>query len=88
MTVATDVTVSLDGAVAVLCLDGAERMNAIGSHTYRALAAAVTDNLCEVRHDLLARVLGASGRAIQEAQSGSQGGSAALRTLHDGRDSV
>ena len=39
---ATDVTVSLDGGVAVLCLDGAERMNAIGSHTYRALAAAVT----------------------------------------------
>ena len=37
-----DVTVRLDGGVAVLCLDGAERMNAIGSHTYRALAAAVT----------------------------------------------
>ena len=39
----TGVTVRLDGGVAVLCLDGAERMNAIGSHTYRALAAAVTD---------------------------------------------
>lgn len=42
VTVATDVSVRLDGGVAVLCLDGAERMNAIGSHTYRALAAAVT----------------------------------------------
>ena len=42
VTMATDVTVRLDGAVAVLCLDGAERMNAIGSHTYRALAAAVS----------------------------------------------
>ena len=39
---ATNVTVRLDGEVAVLCLDGAERMNAIGSPTYRALAAAVT----------------------------------------------
>src|ERR1700747_100865 len=42
VTVATDVSVRLDGGVAVLCLDGAERMNAIGSHTYRALATAVT----------------------------------------------
>lgn len=40
VTVATDVTVRLDGGVAVLCLDGAERMNAIGSHTYRALGFA------------------------------------------------
>jgi enoyl-CoA hydratase/carnithine racemase len=43
MTVGTDVTVSLDDGVAVLCLDGAERMNAIGSHTCRALATAVAD---------------------------------------------
>lgn len=42
VTVATDVSVRLDGGVAVLCLDGVERMNAIGSHTYRALATAVT----------------------------------------------
>jgi enoyl-CoA hydratase/carnithine racemase len=41
--VATEVTVTLDGGVAVLRLDGADRMNAIGSHTYRALATAVSD---------------------------------------------
>jgi len=42
VTVATEVTVRPDGGVAVVCLNGAERMNAIGSHTYRALATAIT----------------------------------------------
>ena len=37
VTVATDVSVRLDGGVAVLCLDGAERMNAIAA--FRELRA-------------------------------------------------
>ena len=41
MTMATDVSIHLDDSVALLRLDGAERMNAISSHTYRALASAV-----------------------------------------------
>jgi enoyl-CoA hydratase/carnithine racemase len=62
MTDRTDVTVRLDGGVAVLCLDGAERMNAIGSHTYRALATAVTD----VEHNGQTRavVIHGAGRAF------------------------
>ena len=58
----TGVTVRLDGGVAVLCLDGAERMNAIGSHTYRALAAAVAD----VEHNGQTRavVIHGAGRAF------------------------
>jgi len=58
----TGVTVRLDGGVAVLCLDGADRMNAIGSHTYRALAAAVTD----AEHDGQTRavVIHGAGRAF------------------------
>ena len=41
MTVATGISVHLDGSVAVLRLDGAERMNAIGSATHQALTSAV-----------------------------------------------
>ena len=41
MTMATDVSLELDDSIALLRLDGEERMNAIGSHTYRALASAV-----------------------------------------------
>ena len=62
VTVATDVTVRLDGGVAVLCLDGAERMNAIGSHTYRALAAAVT--AVENNGQTRAVVIHGAGRAF------------------------
>ncbi|MGC1417005.1 MAG: enoyl-CoA hydratase/isomerase family protein, partial [Candidatus Acidiferrum sp.] len=58
----TGVTVRLDGGVAVLCLDGAERMNAIGSHTYRALAAAVTD--LENNGQTRAAVIHGAGRAF------------------------
>lgn len=38
---ATDVSIRLDGDIAFLRLEGEARMNAIGSHTCRALAAAV-----------------------------------------------
>jgi len=41
VTMATDVSLELDDSIALLRLDGEERMNAIGSHTYRALASAV-----------------------------------------------
>ena len=62
VTVATDVTVRLDDGVAVLCLDGAERMNAIGSHTYRALAGAVT--AVESNGQTRAVVVHGAGRAF------------------------
>ena len=58
----TGVTVRLDGGVAVLCLDGADRMNAIGSHTYRALAAAVTG--AEHNGQTRAVVIHGAGRAF------------------------
>jgi enoyl-CoA hydratase/carnithine racemase len=38
---ATDVSTRLDGDIAILRLDGADRLNAIGSHTCRALGAAI-----------------------------------------------
>ena len=38
---ATDVSIRLSGSIAFLRLEGDKRMNAIGSHTCRALAAAV-----------------------------------------------
>ena len=73
VTVATDVTVRLDGGVAVLCLDGAERMNAIGSHTYRALAAAVT--ALENNGQTRAVVIHGAGRAFSAgADIGEMGG--------------
>jgi enoyl-CoA hydratase/carnithine racemase len=62
VTVATDVTVRLDGGVAMLRLDGAERMNAISSHTYRALAAAVT--AAENNGQTRAVVIHGAGRAF------------------------
>ena len=62
VTVATDVTVRLDDGVGVLCLDGAERMNAIGSPTYRALAAAVT--ALENNGQTRAVVIHGAGRAF------------------------
>ena len=42
MTVATGISAHLDGSVAVLRLEGAGRMNAIGSATCQALADAVS----------------------------------------------
>jgi enoyl-CoA hydratase/carnithine racemase len=58
----TGVTVRLDGGIAVLCLDGADRLNAIGSYTYRALAAAVTD--AEHNGQTRAVVIHGAGRAF------------------------
>ena len=52
-----------------------------------ALAAPLAHYLCQVRHDVSARIFGAGGRGIREAQTGSQSRRAALRPLHHGRDS-
>jgi enoyl-CoA hydratase/carnithine racemase len=41
VTMATDVSVRQDGSIAFLRLEGEQRLNAIGSHTCRALAGAV-----------------------------------------------
>jgi enoyl-CoA hydratase/carnithine racemase len=60
--VATGVTVTLEGGVGVLCLDGADRMNAIGSATYRALATAVTG--LESNGQTRAVVIHGTGRAF------------------------
>ena len=52
------------------------------------LAPPLADYLRKIRYDVSARIFGASGRAIREAQSRSQSRRAALRTLHAGRNAV
>ena len=59
---ATDVSIHLDDSIALLRLDGNERMNAIGSHTYRALASAV--GRVEKNGQTRAVVVHGSGRAF------------------------
>jgi enoyl-CoA hydratase/carnithine racemase len=59
---ATDVSIHLEDSIALLRLDGAERLNAIGSRTYQALAAAVGQ--IEKNGQSRAVVVHGSGRAF------------------------
>ena len=54
----------------------------------RAMAEEVADRLCEVRSDLFAGVLRADCFGVQEMEPGRAGRRPAMRSLHNGRNSV
>jgi len=62
MAVATDVELRRDGPIAFVRLDGADRLNAIGSHTCRRLAEVVRE--IEADRGIRAAVVQGAGRAF------------------------